>query len=41
MKTWLIVGGIALVALYLVVRFVLIAIIWYADNLRRKGLLKK
>ena len=41
MKTWLIVGGIALVVLYLVVRFVLIAIIWYADNLRRKGLLKK
>lgn len=41
MKTWLILGGIALITLYLVVRFVLIAIIWYADNLRRKGLLKK
>lgn len=41
MKTWLILGVIFLIVLYLAVRFVLIAIIWYADNLRRKGLLKK
>mgnify|MGYP007069870656 CR=1 FL=1 len=41
MKTWLIIGGITLLLLYLAVRFVLIAVIWYADNLRRKGLLRK
>lgn len=42
MKTWLIIAGVlALLALWLTVRFVLIAIIWYADDLRRKGKLKK
>lgn len=39
MKTTLIITGIVLLLLlYLAVRFILIAIIYYADNMKRQGL---
>lgn len=41
MKTALIISGILLlIAVYFIIRIVLVAIIFYADTLKRKGLRK-